>query len=59
MTDEMYNTLYRMYTERIAFYRRIGCFHEASAYESARDMLEYAHNDCAEVLAQFDYFTSL
>lgn len=59
MTDEMYNTLYRMYTERIAFYTRIGCFHEASAYESARRMLEYAHNDDHDCLSQFDYFTSL
>lgn len=56
MTNEMYNELYRMYTERITYYQRIGLFHEASAYESARDMLEYAHHDNHECLSQFDYF---
>lgn len=56
MTNEMYEELRRMYLERAVYCRKMGFLGEANAYDSARDMLEYAHYDNHACLSQFDYF---
>lgn len=67
MTEQMYETLHRMFTERYLVHAgnaktaidSIGQATEraqAMCYKSCLDMLEYAHNGYSDMLNEFDYF---
>lgn len=57
MNEQLIRECLRMLREREQFWKRRGQnFTVETAYSTAADMLEYAINDNAECLAQFDYY---
>ena len=56
MNEQLIRECLRMLRERERAWKEAGDFNTEVAYSSAADMLEYAINDNAECLAQFDYY---
>lgn len=54
MSTEMYEMLKKIFKARVEHYISSNP-ERAVAYQSALDMLEYAHQDNYESLCQFDY----
>lgn len=68
MNEQLMRDCLRMYRERASFYKKIWldnynhgfnnveCLGKSDAYNNAAMMLEYALQDNAEILRQYDYF---
>ena len=56
MNEQLIRECLRMLRERERTWREEGNLNVEAAYGTAADMLEYAINDNAECLAQFDYY---